>query len=354
MTTWGDAHARAAVVASQLHADLGVDLETPIDVFGAVQRLGVVLAFSDLGSTSGLYLPPSAEQRLPGILLNSQHPRSRQRYTAGHELGHHAFRHRVEVDGDLEDHLELAVQRGTLEGWPDQEKEAEAFGAWFLMPRRLLRAGLARQGLKAPRHPLDVYALSLWLGTSYTATARHLGTTRLVDASTANRWAALPPKELKVTLSEGLRMTSYRSDVWWLDQHAHGQPVDLRPGDRVLLNLPEDVSTGYTWQIAALPDPITLVADSFVDDWEPRFTSTWAPDRLSRIDRGLEPIIGGTTPRAFVLDVTSYADPGIYHLLLKYGRDWDDTAIDTFELLIAVVAPLHGVQLSEEQLAVSA
>src|SRR5580698_631807 len=126
MTTWADAHARAAVMASQLHAELGVNLESPIDVFAAVQRLGIVLAFSNLGATSGLYLPASPEQELPGILLNSQHPRSRQRYTAGHELGHHAFHHAVEVDFDLDDHLELALQRGTLEGWPDHEKEAEA------------------------------------------------------------------------------------------------------------------------------------------------------------------------------------------------------------------------------------
>lgn len=354
MTTWADAHARAAVRASQLHADLDVNLEEPIDVFAAVQQLGIVLAFSDLGNTSGLYLPASAEQRFPGILLNSQHPRSRQRYTAGHELGHHAFEHSVEVDGDVENSLELGLQRGTLEGWPDHEKEAEAFGAWFLMPRRLLRVGLSRQGLKVPRHPLDVYALSLWLGTSYAATARHLGTTRLLNSGTADRWAALPPRNLKAALSEGLRMTSYRSDVWWLDEHANGQPVDLRPGDRVVLSLAEDVSTGYTWRFSALSEPIVVVADSFVDDWEPRFTEPWAPDRPHRINAEPEAPIGGAVPRTFVLDVAGDADPGIYHLLLTYGREWEESPIRTFELLIAVTAPLIGVQLSEEQLAVAA
>jgi Zn-dependent peptidase ImmA (M78 family) len=354
MITWADAHARAAVRASQLHAALDVDLEKPIDVFAAVEQLGIVLAFDNLGKTSGLYLPASKEQRFPGILLNSQHPRSRQRYTAGHELGHHAFEHSLEVDGDLEGHLELALQRGTLDRWPDREKEAEAFGAWFLMPRRLLRAGLARQGLRAPRHPLDIYALSLWLGTSYAATARQFGTTRLLDAATANRWAALPPKSLKSALSQGLQMTSYRSDVWWLDEHAHGQPVDLRAGDRVVLNLPEDVSTGYTWQFAVLPDPVQLVADSFVDAWEPSFASAWAPEPSVPSNVSPEPVVGGAVPRAFVLDVAADAEPGIYHLLLTYGREWEDAPIQTFELLVAITAPLHGVQLSEERLAVAA
>jgi predicted secreted protein len=173
----------------------------------------------------------------------------------------------------------------------------------------------------------------------------------LLDLGTANRWAALPPKELKVALSEGLQMASYHSDVWWLDQHAHGQPIDLRPGDRVVLSLPEDVSTGYTWQFTALPDCITVIADSFVDDWEPRYTAPWAPGSPTRSQP--EPSVGGNLQRAFVLDVVASAEPSIYHLLLSYERSWEDTPIGTFELLIAIVAPMHGVQLTEDQLVVA-
>ena len=36
MISWGDAHARAAVAASELHADLGIDLTHPVDVFDAI------------------------------------------------------------------------------------------------------------------------------------------------------------------------------------------------------------------------------------------------------------------------------------------------------------------------------
>lgn len=352
MITWADAHARAAVRASQVHARLDLDLSKPVDVFAAIQQLDIVLAFSELGSTSGLYLPANSQQKLPGILLNSNHPRSRQRYTAGHELGHYAFGHSVEVDGDLEEGLEQALERGALERWPDHEKEAEAFGAWFLMPRRVLRSGLARLGLSTPRHPLDVYALSLWCGTSYSATARQLGTTRLVDPVTANRWATLPPKQLKATLSEGLAIPSYRNDIWWLDQTSNGQPVDLRPGDRLIVNLPEDASTGYTWTFDGLADPLRVVADSYVDDWEPRFRAPWtAPsNQASDADTALA---GGPSLRSFVFDVAPGAQPGIYHLAGHYGREWEGQPVETFELLIAVTAPLHGVQLHEERFALA-
>ena len=36
MTTWADANTRAAVRAAELHADLGIDLSCPVDVFRAV------------------------------------------------------------------------------------------------------------------------------------------------------------------------------------------------------------------------------------------------------------------------------------------------------------------------------
>src|SRR5438045_129408 len=99
MITWADAHRRAAVSAAELHADLKINLDRPVDVFDAVRRLGIVLAFAPLGRVSGMYLPGG---HLPGILLHSGHPRTRQRYTAAHELGHHRFQHAAEIDHDIE------------------------------------------------------------------------------------------------------------------------------------------------------------------------------------------------------------------------------------------------------------
>ena len=44
-------------------------------------------------------------------------------------------------------------------------------------------------GIDEISSPFDVYALSLWLGTSYTATARQLGATRLLSMSQSIQWA---------------------------------------------------------------------------------------------------------------------------------------------------------------------
>ncbi|MBA2717398.1 MAG: ImmA/IrrE family metallo-endopeptidase [Propionibacteriales bacterium] len=340
MISWSEAHVRAAAAASELQADLHLDLTRPVDVFDAVQRLGLVLAFAPLGRVSGLYLP---EKPTPGILLHSGHPRTRQRYTAGHELGHHVFGHAAEADVDLEG----ALQRGNVDRWPDHEKEAEAFGAWFLMPRRLIREGLHELGIgPKPADPLDVYALSLWLGTSYTATARQLAAVRLVAYDVADRWAKVQPRTVKQSLAGAMVPDDLRNDVWWLDARHHRQPIDARPGDRLVITLDEIPAAGYTWRVAELPDEVRLLADSYVDAWEPELAAQATEDT---------DLVGGAQPRSLALEIDRDAQMGIHRLALTKDQPWRlGSTIDEFELLLSVNPPLHGIQVPEDEMALTA
>lgn len=345
MITWADAHTQAAVQAAEVHADLDVDLNEPVDVFSAIERLGLVLAFAPLRKISGLYIP--ARGRSAGILLHEGHPRTRQRYTAGHELGHHVFGHASEVDLELEE----ALRRGDVERWPDHEKQAEAFGAWFLMPRRLLRRGLKRLGVDAPRDPYDVYALSLWLGTSYTATARQLSAARLVDYPVAEQWARIPPRNVKRALAGEMVPDDLHNDVWWLDARHHQQPVEARPGDRLVLTLDEIPSSGFTWTVTAVPEEIRLLADSYEDEWEPELSQ--GPPPLDSDREDAEELIGGAHPRSFVFEVAQ-AGRGVHHLALAKRRPWEpDQVSEEFELLVSINPPLHGVQVPASEFALS-
>jgi Zn-dependent peptidase ImmA (M78 family) len=340
MISWGDAHTRAAVAASELQADLNIDLTRPVDVFDAVGRLGLVLAFAPLGRVSGLYLP---EQPTPGILLHSGHPRTRQRYTAGHELGHHVFGHAAEVDVDLEG----ALLRGNVDSWPDHEKEAEAFGAWFLMPRRLIRAGLRQLGIgPRPKDPLEVYALSLWLGTSYTATARQLAAVQLVDYAESERWTKVQPRTIKDALAGDMVPDDLHNDVWWLDARHHRQPVDARPGDRLVITLDEIPASGYTWRFDEQPHELRLLADSYADAWEPDLGSTPVVE---------DHLVGGAAPRSLALEIDPAATLGVHRLALSKQRPWQpDSGVDEFELLLSINPPLHGIQVPEDDLALTA
>jgi Zn-dependent peptidase ImmA (M78 family) len=338
--SWADAHRRAAAAAAELHGDLNIDLSRPVDVFGAVGRLGLVLAFAPLGRVSGLYLP---EQPTPGILLHSGHPRTRQRYTAGHELGHHVFGHAAEVDVDLEG----ALRRGDVDRWPDHEKEAEAFGAWFLMPRRLIRAGLRDLGIDVrPRDPLDVYALSLWLGTSYTATARQLAAVRLVDAAEADRWARVQPRAIKRALAGDMVPDDLRNDIWWLDARHHRHPIDARPGDRLVITLDEIPASGYTWRFDEKPRELHLLADSYTDAWEPE---------LGHTPPGTDELVGGAAPRSLALEIDPDATLGVHRVALSKQQPWrPGSAVEEFELLLSVNPALHGIQVDEDEMALPA
>lgn len=336
MTSWADAHARANAMAAELHADLELDLTRPIDVFEAIKRVGLVLAFAPLGRVSGLYLP---EQPTGGILLHQGHPRTRQRYTAGHELGHHVFGHAAEIDGDLE----AALQRSDVQTWPDAEKEAEAFGAWFLMPRRLMKHGLRELGISKPRDPLDVYALSLWLGTSYTATARQLAVARLAGAAEVNAWVKVQPRTLKQALAGELTPDDMRNDVWWLDARHNRNPIDARPGDRLVLTLDEIPSAGYSWRFSDLPAGVRLLADSYEDNWEPDLTHPASAE---------EELVGGGHPRSMVLEIDPEARESVERLGLVKDQEWDQNPpSDEFELLVSINPPLSGIQVPEVELA---
>ena len=339
MTTWADAHARAAVLASELQADLGISLDRPVDVFDAVRRLGIVLAFSPLGRVSGLYLPGGLS---PGILLNSGHPRTRQRYTASHELGHHRFGHAAEIDHDLE-----SLARADVSRWSDQEKEAEAFGAWFLMPRRLMRAGLEDLGIGRPKAPSDVYALSLWLGTSYTATARQLGTTRLASNSDVETWSRIPPSDVKRTLVGDMAPDDLRQDVWWLDDRSKHHSVDARPGDRVVLTLGEIPSSGFMWRMVDLPVGVRVLADSATDDWEP---ALFEPDLSDDVEYA-----GNAQARSFLLEVEPSQTERATEVTLVKDRAWSTNAtpVDRFSVSLSIHPPLHGLQVSASDLALT-
>lgn len=341
MISWGDAHTRAAAAAAEVHADLGIDLTRSVDVFDAAKRLGLILAFAPLGKVSGLYLPQRPNQPSPGILLHSGHPRTRQRYTAGHELGHHVFGHAAEVDVDIED----ALRRGDVDRWPDHEKEAEAFGAWFLMPRRLIRQGLRELGIGLPVDPLDVYALSLWLGTSYTATVRQLAVVRMIDATQAQRWARVAPRTVKQALAGDFAPDDLRNDVWWLDARRHLQQVEARPGDRLVVTLEEIPGSGVSWRILEPSDALLVLADSFEDDWEPELFDGPKTDGE---------LVGGPHPRSLVVEISLDAQRAVHRLALVKDQPWEPgSAVGQFGLLVSVNPRQMGIQVSEDELALT-
>ena len=80
-----------------------------------------------------------------------------------------------------------------------------------------------------------------------------------------------------------------------------GRTVEVAAGDRLLLALPENAGTGYTWQVEALPEGARVVEE--------------------RYDHGAGSAIGAAAEHVFVVEVTA---PGT--LRLHLGRPWEGDA----------------------------
>jgi IrrE N-terminal-like domain len=233
------AHGAAMIAAAQAHEALAVPVDEYIDVFGALRRAGVEVMGQELGGLLGLYV--DRPDGVPGCLVNTGLEEVGMRHTAAHELGHHRMGHGTSID-----HQEQSSGRWG-EGWPQHEKEAEAFASWFLMPRPAARTALARCGLVQPQSPLDVYRMARWLGTPYATTVRHLVRLKMIDRATEAVWLKHSPGTLKAELAQGLPLGS-QGHLHVLTAAAHDATLHVAAGDCLLLAVPgaryEDLPAG--------------------------------------------------------------------------------------------------------------
>lgn len=290
----------------------GDELRGWVDPFAAARNAGVLVAFRPLRGLSGVYIRDSFAS---GILVNSQHPAARQRYSAAHELGHHWLGHASTLDRDTD-----VPRIGTnVVRLRDDEMVAEAFAAWFLMPRRTVLAALDRLAVPSPTTPGDVYQLALRLGTSFQATAMQLGNLRLAPLSRVNEWLREAERGALARLKRSyspVPLPSARNDVWLLGDGDRDHAATLRPGDRLVLSLRDVPSSGYVWQP---PDP-------------PGWTVTVGPRlTVDGDDRGDGLLAGQKGERLAVLDADDASDsqdPHTVAVTSNLARPWapDDVA----------------------------
>ena len=289
--------------AITLHKKLRTDMTRQVDVYAAIKGIGVDLAFLPLANLSGAYLRATEETGgLAGIVVNSKHPRSRQRFSAGHELGHHLRDGNQEVlivDRQTEFHTRTA---GLMKN--QREATAEAFAAWFLMPRRLVEHLAGELHIADQPTAEDVYTLSLGLGTSYLATAGHLRALKVVTKDAYDRLAKVPPKWIKAQMAAHGPGDSW-GDVWLIRQGDHDSArVTPRPGDEIVVELFEIPTSGYVWRLHGEPRHVRLVESDY--------------EEASRA--GAEDTYGANGRRRIVLQADH---PGEETVQLEMARPWE-------------------------------
>jgi hypothetical protein len=227
---WTIAHRVASIAAATLRHRLSLREDGYVDVLAGLRRCGLAVSGQDMPSLFGAYIPAGPGSH-GGILLNTTMGEATIRHTAAHELGHAQLGH-VHCLAEGPD-LFTGVARMK---WPDEEKQAEAFAAWFLMPIRAVKVALTRLGLDVPREAADAYQISLHLGTSYAGTVRHLDHLGLVDHKVAADWTNVQPARLRSRLSGQRDHPPAR--VWDLPSLTDGSQLHVEQGDRLVVRTP--------------------------------------------------------------------------------------------------------------------
>jgi Zn-dependent peptidase ImmA (M78 family) len=236
--------ASASMQAARLHQTLQTPYDRPVDVFMLAQRLGLWLVAQPLEKAFGFYL---REEQAAGVVVNSQHPETLQRFTCAHEIGHHLLGHASHTDdaSTLQRMSDLALQ----------EHQAQVFAAALLMPGPLVNRTLHRLGVTSRLRPADIYAASRDMAVSYTAALWGLTALGKINTTTAADLARKGPRPAKDALRGGPSLTDPRADIWVLDDSADNTTVRCRVGDEIHIRLAEDLSTGHVWTLDDPSDP---------------------------------------------------------------------------------------------------
>ena len=317
----------AASSASRLLSEAGVDQTRQVDVFGLIESLGLWLAFFPLDGLLGAYLPEGTG----GILITTERSTPIQRYTAAHELGH------WRLDGGHDAALDTesdVLGRTTLE----RETLAQVFAGALLMPPPLVHSILSRRNATS-LGPLDVYTVARESGVSYEAAARQLHHLDRITQYELRELLKVKPLKVKQSIGAGRRPVVGVADVWPVDMAWHGQQLNVRTDDEIIISLPEDRSTGYRWSIAS-PDPSPRRAaapppPSFADDRplgmaalplaEPRATPRRRPPSQA-VDRARQPL-SSDRPEPLVIAGGRAAVVGDVYIADSAYREMTDAAV---------------------------
>jgi Zn-dependent peptidase ImmA (M78 family)/predicted secreted protein len=305
--------AREGIRAAQReHQRIGTDFTSRVEVFDVIENERIWLLFQRLGNLYGAY---KRSGDASGIIINSQHPLTLQRYTTAHEYGHHVLGHAASADDET---------RIYHRSQDPQEVAAQAFAGEFLMPLQLVNYTLRTMGLSGKYLPLtarQVYQLALELGVSYSAAMTQLVGQHKLTVPAGRRLRRESPLALKTRLA-GLRPADSWADVWLLDESQEGRQFSPRLRDEIHIMLAETPSTGYVWQLVdAAPSVLALIDDQFETDDDS--------------------VTGASGTRHVAFRV---ANAGASRIRLEKRRPWqqDGEAPTIFEATVSAIAPLTG------------
>lgn len=131
--------------------------QAPVDVQVVAESLGFkVIPFAFPNQRKGMVV---IEKDIKAIGINENHPKTLQRYTIAHELGHYLNGHGHYENQFIDDETKYYDHQF------QQEREADLFAAELLMPKDFLEKDLAESGLDISKltEKYEVSEQALWI-----------------------------------------------------------------------------------------------------------------------------------------------------------------------------------------------
>lgn len=199
---------------------LGIGAHTPICPYSLCESMGLDLRFVKIASFEGMYV---ANQNL--VLISSERPEGRKRFTCAHEIAHHELGHGTVIDE--------IIEQGSNK---QEEREADFFASMLLMPSSAINRTLNCYGASAKKLKLsDAYILSKYFGVSCQAFVYHIH--KNLHLITHKQYQAFKNAELADVRKSISGITTknqvFSVDSWW-DERA----IELEVGDIVVSNKP--------------------------------------------------------------------------------------------------------------------
>lgn len=168
--------------------DLSEVSEAPVDVYKIATKLGIQIKFSALSKLSGAFVRGQESLRPSGILLNSNQPETRLRFSLGHEIAHFFLNHYP--DKDIE---ETKLGRHTLK----TEKDADAFASELLVPSTFLQKELDKLSPQSLTE-IEIYKLADYFIVSFQMMLNRLYyTEKYISQEQFKQYSKMKVKDIK-------------------------------------------------------------------------------------------------------------------------------------------------------------